>query len=76
MRKGVLYLLTALGMYRPATPIKSVLIDVGNRYGVGAYSVDKSIRDEIRRAGLHVTVREYIQMCLLSDIGLERLIEM
>ena len=46
------------------------MLEASKTFGITTSAVDKSIRDELKRAGLKFTTKEYVEYCRRADIKL------
>ena len=70
MRRGVLYAFFLISHDVNDYKLKAAILDAAKTFGITASAVDKSIRDELKRAGLKLTTKEYVEFCRHADIKL------
>ena len=70
MRRGVLYAFFLISHEMSDYKLKSAMFDAAKAFGITTSAVDKAVRDELKRAGLKFTTKEYVEYCRRADIKL------
>lgn len=70
MRRGILYAFFLISHDAGDYKLKAAMLEAAKAFGITTSAVDKSIRDELKRAGLKFTTKEYVEYCRHSDIKL------
>ena len=70
MRRGILYAFFLISHEPDDYKLKAAMLEASKTFGITTSAVDKSIRDELKRAGLKFTTKEYVEYCRRADIKL------
>lgn len=70
MRRGILYAFFLISHNAGDYKLKAAMLEASKAFGITTSAVDKAVRDELKRAGLKFTTKEYVEYCRHADIKL------
>lgn len=70
MRRGILFAFFLIAHSSNDFSLKPAIIEASKAFNVTPTAIDKSIRDELKRAAIPLTTKQYINYCQKTDLKL------